>query len=328
MGTNSGDHPISISVVIPAFNAESYIERALDSILQQTSPADEIIVVDDGSTDQTAVKIKKYEPYITYLYQKNSGANEARNLGIQRAAADWIALLDADDQWLPDKLAIQREILERYPHLVWAYGNYTICKARCSMQDAHRQEAVQIHLKEGSYFDDFLRAYAYRIPVHTITMIVKKTALAEIGLFLAGQKIGHDPDVALRLAYRYPGVGYSAQPLAIHYFGRQEGITQKTKRLLEEKKEFLLRHLEMSAQFDKRPLFEVCAQMLLKRWIREAMEEYPGEELESFIRQFRPLIPRNLKAEAWLRRRLPWVASPVLDFYFKLKNQMRREVIE
>lgn len=90
---------MSISVIIPVFNAACYIENALQSIYQQTLKPLEIIVVDDGSTDELKSVLEKHGPSIQYLYQENQGPASARNAGIQRAKGDFIAFLDADDVW-------------------------------------------------------------------------------------------------------------------------------------------------------------------------------------------------------------------------------------
>jgi len=91
----------TVSVVIPAYNAEATIERAIESVLHQTLPPEEIIVVDDGSTDGTAEKVRQYEPKVRYLFESHSGPSKARNFGILAAQqGEWIAFLDADDEWL------------------------------------------------------------------------------------------------------------------------------------------------------------------------------------------------------------------------------------
>jgi glycosyltransferase involved in cell wall biosynthesis len=107
-----------ISVVVPAFNAGSYVATALDSALAQTDPCFEVIVVDDGSTDQTREIVRGYRPRVRLIEQENEGPAAARNLLLAKARGKYVAFLDADDLWLPDKLERQRKLFERYPDLV------------------------------------------------------------------------------------------------------------------------------------------------------------------------------------------------------------------
>jgi glycosyltransferase involved in cell wall biosynthesis len=101
-----------ISVVIPVFNAERYIAQAIDSVLGQTLAADEIVVVDDGSTDATAEIVRRYQHRVKYRVQQNQGPGAARNLGIRETTGDLLAFLDADDLWLPEKLRLQKAALD------------------------------------------------------------------------------------------------------------------------------------------------------------------------------------------------------------------------
>ena len=94
---------MQISVVIPSYNRLPTLIRAIDSVIAQTSKVDEIIVVDDGSTDNTAAEISSRYSQLNLLHQANSGVSSARNYGIKQAKGDWIALLDSDDSWLPKK---------------------------------------------------------------------------------------------------------------------------------------------------------------------------------------------------------------------------------
>ena len=119
---------MTITVVIPAYNSEKYIARAIDSVLTQTHKPDEIIVVDDGSTDNTSEIARKYEPSVKLIQQQNAGASVARNTGIEAATSEWIAFLDADDEWLPEKLKLQTEHLKRNPHLQWTTANFIRCQ--------------------------------------------------------------------------------------------------------------------------------------------------------------------------------------------------------
>lgn len=104
----------SISVVIPVYNGMTYLAAALDSVFSQTYLPSEVIVIDDGSTDGTAQVVAQY-PRVKYFYQANQGASVSRNQGISLAQGDYIAFLDADDLWLPDKLALQIAVLQKTP---------------------------------------------------------------------------------------------------------------------------------------------------------------------------------------------------------------------
>src|SRR5690242_5053753 len=105
----------TVSVIIPAYNSERYIADALRSVLAQTYMPQEIIVVDDGSSDGTARALDPFRSTIRYIYQKNRGEPAARNTGMREAKGDYIAFLDADDLWLPEKLDLQMTYLAAHP---------------------------------------------------------------------------------------------------------------------------------------------------------------------------------------------------------------------
>ncbi|NOQ77328.1 MAG: glycosyltransferase, partial [Methylococcaceae bacterium] len=95
---------VSVSIIIPTFNRSALLERALESVNKQTVSDYEIIVVDDGSTDNTAEMIQTKFPEVQYVLQPNRGVSSARNKGLKLAKGQWLAFLDSDDEWLPDKL--------------------------------------------------------------------------------------------------------------------------------------------------------------------------------------------------------------------------------
>lgn len=108
-----GEKKPTVSVIIPTYNRADCLPRSIDSILSQDYKEYEIIVVDDGSTDNTRQILQPYidKELIRYIYRDNAGCAAARNTGIDAAKGDWIAFLDSDDRWLPDKLAVQMEYL-------------------------------------------------------------------------------------------------------------------------------------------------------------------------------------------------------------------------
>ncbi|MGB9128232.1 MAG: glycosyltransferase [Thiobacillus sp.] len=114
----------TISVVIPAYNAAVTLPRALDSVLAQTWPAHEIIVVDDGSTDATGEVVKGYAGRVRYVRQDNAGPSAARNQGVAAASGEWIAFLDADDWYYPERLARHAQMITSDPTLDFLVGNF------------------------------------------------------------------------------------------------------------------------------------------------------------------------------------------------------------
>jgi glycosyltransferase involved in cell wall biosynthesis len=108
---------MTISLIIPTFNRQATLKRALDSVLQQSLLPDEIIVIDDGSTDASAAMINTEFPQVQYIYQENQGVSAARNKGIRQAKGEWIALLDSDDTWFTEKLERQIKALQQAPEI-------------------------------------------------------------------------------------------------------------------------------------------------------------------------------------------------------------------
>jgi glycosyltransferase involved in cell wall biosynthesis len=108
---------VPVSIVIPSFNSASLVTQAVDSVLGQSAPPVEVIVVDDGSRDDTQQRLAAYGDRIVSLFQENQGVAAARNHGLRRARADFVAFLDADDVWHPRKLEWQVEVLRQHPEV-------------------------------------------------------------------------------------------------------------------------------------------------------------------------------------------------------------------
>ena len=116
---------MSVCTIIPAYNAEAFLHRAIDSVLNQTAPVDEIIVVDDGSKDSTCAVAESYGPRVHLIRQKNAGPAAARNLGVRSSNSDFIAFLDADDAWQPQKIEKQLAAFAANPGAVLCYTGVT-----------------------------------------------------------------------------------------------------------------------------------------------------------------------------------------------------------
>ena len=119
------DEPL-VSVIIPTYNRAHYVVEAVESVLAQTHKNIEIIVVDDGSTDGAEEILDPYKDRIRYFYQENQGVSAARNLGIRNANGQYLAFLDSDDLWLPDKTELQLNFLKENDNYGFVFSNFLI----------------------------------------------------------------------------------------------------------------------------------------------------------------------------------------------------------
>ncbi|MEH2009600.1 glycosyltransferase family 2 protein [Nostoc sp.] len=165
-----------VSVIIPVYNCEKYLKETFDSVFAQTYRPIEVIVVDDGSTDESA-KIAQTYPSIRYFYQSNQGAAIARNVGISLAEGNLIALLDADDVWQPNKLSLQVNYLHQHPQIgILATNIYQFLEAGVEIPSGFRPE-------------QWLGEQPGLIPS---TLVIRKAVFDKIGVF--SPKFGSSED--------------------------------------------------------------------------------------------------------------------------------------
>jgi len=205
----------SISVIIPVYNRYNLIDRAIKSVLQQTRPPDEIIVIDDGSTDGTDMIIKKNYPDIILLQQKNRGVSCARNNGIKNAKGTWITLLDSDDEWLPEKLEKQLMTLQDN-------SSSQICHTdEIWIRNGVRVNPMKKHRKYGG------NIYKYCLPLCVISpssVMIHKDIFKDVGLFDENLPVCEDYDLWLRICSRYP-VLYLRKKLIKKYGGHDDQLS-------------------------------------------------------------------------------------------------------
>lgn len=199
----------NVSVIIPAYRAAATIGRAVRSVLTQTTPAAEVLVVDDGSPDDLVAALAEFGEQVTLLRKTNGGAASARNLGIEMASGNLIAFLDADDYWEPTKLERQLEAFERHPELGLVASQYY------SEPPGGARELALIN--EATWFDRSLRlkgeqAFWAAMIVWTGTVIVRRESL-DGDRFVLGLETGEDRDLWARLIMKAP-VCILAEPLA------------------------------------------------------------------------------------------------------------------
>jgi hypothetical protein len=205
-----------ISVVIPLYNKEKTVERALRSVLGQTFQVFEIIIVDDGSTDGSVTEVKKFtDPRIRLVHQANAGVSAARNRGIQEAQGELIAFLDADDEWLPEYLTTIDIMRLRYPSSDVLATDYYFQRP-----DGSRRLPVLRGLKASSSeitLDDYFAVASQSDPpLCSSAVAVRKQALDALGGFPVGIKSGEDLLTWARLAIRFP-ITIHRKPLSIFH---------------------------------------------------------------------------------------------------------------
>ncbi len=167
-----------ISVIIPVYNGERYLNSTLKSVFNQDYDSIEVIVVDDGSTDQSAVIAKSYKD-IQYLYQSNQGPSVARNTGIKKANGEFVAFIDADDLWLEKKLSLQVNYLQKHPDIgfVFAHGRMQIEK------DVKNPPWYKKHLFEND--SPVLQASA---------LLARKSVFDVVGLYNSSYRFGENAE--------------------------------------------------------------------------------------------------------------------------------------
>ncbi|SEB47946.1 glycosyltransferase family A protein [Terriglobus roseus] len=178
-----------VSVVIPAYNAEPYLHECLSSVLTQTHPVEEVIVIDDGSTDRTRSIAESFGSPVRLLQQKQGGPARARNLGVKEARGEWIAFLDADDLWLPDKVRKQLSALAAAPEAVLCYTGLLALKL-----DGSR---VAVQAPSLSHVDAMLSLTNVGIPPSAV--MLRRETLLQVGGFSDVQKGCEDWDLWFRL---------------------------------------------------------------------------------------------------------------------------------
>lgn len=314
---------MKISVIIPAYHSAACIQRAVRSVLEQTRPADEIIVVDDGSADDTADKAAAFGPAVRLIRQNNAGVSVARNTGIQAASGDWVAFLDADDEWLPKKLALQQQCLLASPQTAWCYSNFIIKDApQARPQLAHPSNETPA-AAQPQIFEDYFSAYCRGLYAWTSTLLIRKDVFERAGLFVPGMKRAQDNDMWFRIAYHYPQIGYIPQAPAVYHLDTA-GSSTKVNTHYSFMKEQVDRHLELSAQYGRQEAFIPCVRMMLQTWIRELVGQHSSAEAKDLLNRYRMYLSGRFRREMLFRMSVPILGPAVADAVEKLKRKLRQ----
>ena len=207
----------SISVIIPVFNRVKLIARCINSVINQTYPVNEIIVVDDGSNDRTYDQIRRNFPQVIAIYQENKGVSNARNVGIQSAKSKWIAFLDSDDEWLPNKIEKQISLIKKYPL-------YKVCHSdEIWIRNDVRVNPMKKHRKYGG---DIYKKCLPLCVISPSSIIIHKDIFNDVGLFDKNLPVCEDYDLWLRICSKYE-VLFLDQKLVKKYGGHDDQLSKK-----------------------------------------------------------------------------------------------------
>jgi glycosyltransferase involved in cell wall biosynthesis len=286
----------TVSVVIPAYNAEAYLREALDSVFAQTRPPDEVVVVDDGSNDRTSEVAASYGDRVRLLRQPNRGEAAARNAGVLAARGALIAFLDADDTWLPRYLESQLGVYE-------AHGGGCVVFCDAWVGGRRMQDGAQ-PFDESDPVLSLVRGF----PIQMDGVLVPKKAVLRVGFFPEGLRWG--PDVSLLLKLARAGLPFYRNPEALVVYRSTPGSLSNTRR--RESTEHLLRALRRLSRDPELPLHArrvaaARATALHRRFWFLAREMLASGEVEEARR-----------CVAWAFRLRPWslaYAAGVLALY-------------
>ncbi|MDH5436731.1 MAG: glycosyltransferase, partial [Gammaproteobacteria bacterium] len=237
----------TISVVIAVFNGAKTVKRAIESVLSQTYSALEIIVVDDGSTDNTAEIVKSFSEPVKYFYQDNAGVSVARNNGVGQAQGEWIAFLDADDWYYPDRLRWHAEWIEEDDNLDFLTGDFDYVtpdgsRIRRCMENTNagkvllRYAAEDRMIMEGELIGDFIAQHFG--DTHTLT--VRKETFQRLGGYPVDVHICEDVNFLIRLSAMSRRVGVYCEPMAAYMVHKDSATRTNALRAQQQTLEALL----------------------------------------------------------------------------------------
>jgi glycosyltransferase involved in cell wall biosynthesis len=288
----------SVSVVVPAYNHAPYVRMAIDSILAQTQPADEIVVVDDGSTDGTAQLLEWYGTRIRLFRRQHEGIAANYNFGVERTRSEWIAFVESDDALEPDYLEATTAFLVEHPECAW------VSTARRVIDESGRPTG-EVQRKISSGPDYTVASFLRKDMGLASTPVVRRRALLDVGPFDA-PAYGIDTDMALRFALRHR-MSFLDRPL---YLYRRHATNTSRSRLrnLEEVNDILRRLIE------RQPDFAAREPMLLRRCLAQL-----NSAIGVSLAETRQATDRSDV--------LPWLIRAIRQDPFSLKHYRRIAVV-
>jgi len=214
-----------VSAIITAYNSEMFVAEAINSVLEQSCPVDDIVVVDDGSTDRTRDIVASYSQNgVRYLYQENQGPGAARNYGLRESNGEIVAFLDADDMWLKDKTRIQLDFLSEHPEVALVSGFawwWNVIKNHCSTSG-------QVPRSLESLRRDMM---VYNTIGNPSRVMLRRSILADVGVFNQTIRWGQDWDLWVRIITLYKAAILPTPVIVYRWHEKNLSHTRRWERL-------------------------------------------------------------------------------------------------
>ena len=222
-----------ISVIIPVYNRQEFIKRAVESVLKQTLPASQIIVVDDGSSDLTPQILQLYKDKIKIISTKNQGVSRARNIGIAHSKYRWITFLDSDDEWDERKLELQYSFHKNNPHILFSHTFERWIKNNKTIKPKKHHKKPK-----GWCFDENISF----CKIAPSSVMIDKRVFEKVGYFDENLKVCEDFDLWLRILKRYE-LGLIEKELVTKYAGHKDQLSTRYHSMDEQRIYALKKHI-------------------------------------------------------------------------------------
>jgi glycosyltransferase involved in cell wall biosynthesis len=285
-----------VSVVIPSYNGAPFICQAVESALRQTVAAIEVLVIDDGSTDDTPLRLRSFrDPRLRVIQRSHQGAPAALNCGVSQACGEYIGFLDHDDLWLPSKLERHLECFAAYPALAATFSWYGLID----------EVGQRINLTPSRWRGpiDFSQLLADFVIGSTSSLLIRRSVILDAGCFDARFPRAHDQDLVLRISLAHPG-GIRAVPEELTLYRRHSGQMSRDWRAMYREWNALLEKLRALAPEQTAAVEALARSNMIRYYACLAYEEARFSEASSLIRDSLRAHPR-----AFLRDWRNWRVS-------------------
>ncbi len=317
------DSQINVSVIMPLYNKAQYVVRAVESVLAQSYTNFELLVIDDGSTDDGPSKVEAVsDSRIRLIKQQNAGVSAARNRGINEAKGKWIAFLDADDFWMKDYLTQQIELLERNPDLAWSATNFFIETGSQQRKGIHsNHDFTKMKMGGNEYFDNYFHArYTQTVEAWTGSIIVRKDIFEKVGMFTTTMSHGEDTDMWFRIAFKCPQIGYIPEPLAVYDASVQGSLTEADEPLSVIYMR-MDRYTEMARKHNSFEELKPCLPQLLNYEIKILFKQKRYTDIRRLLHKFKEYLSKRYQLEIYLCAIFPPTIG-LFNVYKKIKRKL------